>query len=74
MAQVHRYDQRVAISIKGSTRYMTADQARAMGRAMMGCADDIEQRPNFSRSMFATWHGEDHDIHHQDNEEENRRK
>lgn len=57
-AQIHRFGDKVAISLpgKGETIYLTPDDARAVADAMRACASNIEAQPKFSESTFATNH------------------
>lgn len=54
-AQIHRFREKVAIALpgKGGTVYLTPKEARAIARALNGCARDIGAR-RFTESQFST--------------------
>lgn len=57
-AQIHRFQDQVAIYIrgkyeKGTTVYLTPEQATRLGRNLLACGDDIAQRA-FIDSAFPT--------------------
>ncbi len=55
-AQIHRFGDRVAVSMpgKGQTVYLSAAEANKLAKALNGCAKSVKTEPKFSESTFAT--------------------
>ena len=54
-AHVHRFRDRIALSLPGSgeTVYLSAKEARRLGRILRECARDVVTIPDFSQSAFS---------------------
>ncbi|HEJ3175094.1 TPA: hypothetical protein SL339_000788 [Pseudomonas aeruginosa] len=55
-AQIHRFGDRVAVSLpgKGETVYLSEKEARELARVLVDCARNIKGQPKFSESDFVT--------------------
>jgi hypothetical protein len=54
-AQVHRFRDKVAAYLgDGQTAYLTAEEARTFGTALLGVADEIEAGTPFTGSTVGT--------------------
>lgn len=54
--QVHRLGERVAVYLgTGVTTYLSPEVVYEIAEAMMRCAVDIEDQPDFSKSEFETF-------------------
>lgn len=59
MAQVHRFRNRIAVFLpgeggRGTTVYLTAEEARKLEAAIHDCRLDVRRRPSFAASEFST--------------------
>lgn len=55
-ASVHRFQDFAAVALPGDgeTVYLTPDDARELGAALIACADNVTREPSFSASNFPT--------------------
>lgn len=55
MAQVHRFGDKVAAWLgQGPTTYMTPQEARHFGEALIAAAENVKYQPKFSDCNFHT--------------------
>jgi len=55
IAQVHRFNDKVAVWTGGGTLYLSPDDARALSAALEEAANDIREEPKFSKSRISTF-------------------